>query len=404
MENQNSYEPSQEILDKYASLLVDFALNDGNGINKGDRVFIAVPECARPMLDALRRQVLKSGGHPLIKYIPDNFSREFFELASEEQLTYFPEKLLKGRIEEIDHTIAIDADANPHEMKGISPEKIMKNQESMKPYMQWKDQKENRGEFSWTLAFYGTEAMAKEAGLTLEEYWNEIINACFLDYEDPKAEWRKVMDEIERVRKTLSEMSIRYLHLEAEGTDLWIKLDENRRWVGGSGHNIPSFEVFTSPDWRGTSGKIQFTEPLYVHGNLVKRAFLRFEEGKVIEAKAEEGEEFLRELIKTENADKVGEFSLTDKRVSRITKFMANTLYDENVGGENGNTHIAVGKSYADCYSGDPSKPTEKEWEEMGFNDSSVHTDIVATSDRKVTAKLADGSEKVIYKDGMFLV
>ena len=96
-------------------------------------------------------------------------------------------------------------------------------------------------------------------------------------------------------------------------------------------------------------------------------------------------------MVATENADKVGEFSLTDRRFSRITKFMAETLFDENVGGPFGNTHIALGKSYHDCYAGDPAELTAAEWERLGFNESSVHTDIVSTTDRRVTATLRGG-------------
>jgi aminopeptidase len=98
----------------------------------------------------------------------------------------------------------------------------------------------------------------------------------------------------------------------------------------------------------------------------------------------------------------VGEFSLTDRRFSRITRFMAQTLYDENVGGAFGNTHIALGRAYQDAYTGDPGELSAEQWKELGFNNSSVHTDIVSTTDRLVTAQLRDGGERVIYRDGEF--
>jgi aminopeptidase len=107
-------------------------------------------------------------------------------------------------------------------------------------------------------------------------------------------------------------------------------------------------------------------------------------------------------MIATDGADRVGEFSLTDKRFSRITRFMAQTLYDENVGGPFGNTHIALGRSYQDAYSGDIASVQPEEWERLGFNNSSVHTDIVSTTDRVVTAQLRGGGERVIYRDGEF--
>ncbi len=109
-------------------------------------------------------------------------------------------------------------------------------------------------------------------------------------------------------------------------------------------------------------------------------------------------------MIAAKGADCVGEFSLTDNRLSRIDKFMAETLFDENIGGLHGNTHIALGAAYKDSYPGDPSKLTEEEWENFGYNDSVVHTDIVSTENREVTAILQGGTEKLIYKDGQFVI
>jgi aminopeptidase len=107
-------------------------------------------------------------------------------------------------------------------------------------------------------------------------------------------------------------------------------------------------------------------------------------------------------MIKSKDADKIGEFSLTDGRVSRITKFMAETLFDENMGGKEGNTHIALGSAYEDCFSGDVSKLTKEESKKLGFNDSAVHTDIISTAPRRVMAHLKDGSQKLIYENGQF--
>ncbi len=197
-------------------------------------------------------------------------------------------------------------------------------------------------------------------------------------------------------------LQIERVHVQGEDADLWVTIGEARRWLGGRGRNIPSFELFTSPDWRGTEGWIRFDQPLYRYGNLIKGVRLAFADGRVTEASAEQNEHVLKEMIATEGADRVGEFSLTDKRFSRITRFMANTLYDENVGGPFGNTHIAVGRAYQDAYTGDPAGVSGEEWERLGFNNSSVHTDIVSTADRVVTAYLPGGEERVIYRDGEF--
>lgn len=399
-----SYTPSQEILDKYADVLVNFALNDGNGIKKGDVVFLEVPECAKPLLISLQRTVLKSGGHYITNYIPDETARHFYELAEQHQLEFFPEKYLKAKVDLANHTIAIIAETNKYELKGIDPKKIMTRGKVHKPYYDWKRDKENRKEFTWTLGLYGTQAMANEAGLSLEDYWQEIINACFLDNEKPVEKWREVFVEVERVKDKLNTLSIEKLHVKSENVDLIVGLGKNRLWMGGSGRNIPSFEVFISPDWRLTQGKIKFDQPLYRYGNLVRGAYLEFENGRVVNCSADEGEDVLKEMIATENADKIGEFSLTDVRLSRINKFMAETLFDENYGGNYGNTHIALGSAYKDSFPGDPSKVSEKEWEDMGYNDSAVHTDIVSTEKREVTAYLEGGEQILIYKDGKFLI
>jgi aminopeptidase len=107
-------------------------------------------------------------------------------------------------------------------------------------------------------------------------------------------------------------------------------------------------------------------------------------------------------MIATPGANKIGEYSLTDSRHSRITKFMAETLYDENMGGPQGNTHLALGMSYRDTCHGNIAEMSEDEFKDLGFNDSSVHTDIISTTRRQVVAHLHNGKEVLIYKDGQF--
>jgi aminopeptidase len=174
--------------------------------------------------------------------------------------------------------------------------------------------------------------------------------------------------------------------------------------MGGSGRNIPSFEVFISPDCRYTEGYISFNQPLYRYGNLIKDIYLEFKNGKVVKATAKKGEKILKHMIANTNANMIGEFSLTDGRISKITKFMAETLFDENMGGKYGNTHIALGSAYKDSYPGDPNKVPKSQWAKMGYNESVVHTDIISTEDRTVTAWLPNGKTLVIYKDGKFTV
>lgn len=272
----------------------------------------------------------------------------------------------------------------------------------MKPWMEWRDKKENEGKFTWTIGLYGTEAMAKEADLSLKAYWQQIISTCFLDEENPVKKWQEVYVELENYRTRLNNLLIDKLHVVGADVDLWVTLGKLRQWNGGSGRNIPSFELFTSPDWRGTNGWIKFNQPLYRYGNLITGIELEFKDGVVVKSKATKNQKLLKHMIATEGADKIGEFSMTDRRFSRITKFMAETLYDENIGGPFGNSHLALGKSYHDCYVGNPSKVSKATWAKLGFNDSSVHTDIITTTDRTITAYLKGGEQKVIYKDGEY--
>lgn len=398
------YTPSRKILEKYADVLVNFALNSGKGIKKGEVVILQIPESAKPMLVELQKTVLKAGAHPIIHYIPEGMSREFYNLANKEQIGYFPAKYLKGRIEEVDHAIMLIADTDKHELEGIDPKMIMDKSKAFRPYMEWRNDKENAGKFTWVVGLYGTKAGADEVKMAEKEYWQEIIKACYLNDKNPVKTWQKITGEVERVKRKLDALKIEKVRIESKNTDLTITLGKNRKWMGGGGRNIPSFEVFISPDCRYTEGCISFNQPLYRYGNLIKDIYLEFKNGRVVKATAKKGEKVLKHMIENNGADMIGEFSLTDGRVSKITKFMAETLFDENVGGKYGNTHIALGSAYKDSYPGNPSKIKKEQWEKMGYNESVVHTDIVSTEDRTVTAWLPSGKKVVIYKDGRFTV
>lgn len=404
-----SYTPSQQILDRYADVLVNFALGGGRGVKKGEVVYIVAEENHKPLLFALNRAITKAGAHRIINYKPaeigdQRLTRDFLDLASDEQLSFYADKYFSGIADQIDHYIGVFGDADPHVLKDADPKKLMQLRKTGKPFHDLLDQKEHAGKFTWTVGLYGTPEMAKEAGLSLEEYWEQIIRACYLEDTDPVATWRTVDAQVSEYRDRLNALSIEKLHVVGEDADLHIKLGEKRQWKGGGGANIPSFEVFTSPDWRGTEGWIRFNQPLYALGNRIEGIELRFKKGVVVEATATSNEKFLKEMIATEGADKIGEFSLTDSRLSKITKFMANTLFDENIGGKYGNTHIALGVAYKDCYDGNPNDVSKEEWERLGYNDSSVHEDLISTIDRTVTATLKDGRELVIYKDGQFQI
>ncbi len=397
------YQPPKEILRKYAQVLVNFALGGGKGIKKGDVVYLHFEESAKPLALEIFRTILISGGHPLIRISSEDFQKIFFETAKDNQLEFVPKKFIEAIIETIDHRIGILSSKDPLFLKNIDPEKIVKANKERGLFLKLMLAKEDQGKLTWTLALYGTPKMAQEARLSLKEYWNQIIKACFLNERDPLQKWKETFKNIENLKKKLNALKIRKIRIVSQNTDLYLDLGEKRKFVGGSGRNIPSFEVFTSPDWRGTEGKVYFDFPLYRYGNIIKGIYLEFREGKVIKVKADKNQKLIEKIISQKNADKIGEFSLTDKRLSRIDKFMANTLYDENFGGNFGNMHLALGNSYHDTYDGDPRKLKDKDWEKLGFNSSSEHCDIIQTQDRKVYA-VWDNQEKLIYEKGIFLI
>lgn len=398
------YTPPQDIIDKYANVLVNFALNGGKGVKKDEVVQCVVPDVAKPLALALQNTLLKAGAQPMIRLIPSGFDRDFYSLASNQQISFFPKKFLKARANLLDHQISILAETDPTELTSIDPRKIMLTRSSQKPYRDWLMAKENSGTFTWTVALWGMPAKAKEVGLSIEAYWQQIIKACFLDEVDPVAKWQEIFAAQQQIKTKLNAMRIEQVLVKGEDVDLRIKIGANRVWQGGGGFNIPSFEIFTSPDWRGIDGWIRFNEPLYRYGNIIKDIYLRVERGLIIEAKARIGDKFLQAMLETKNANKFGEFSMTDKRMSRITHPMAETLFDENIGGQFGNSHLAIGMSFKSCYRGDPQSVKAKEWRQMGFNDSAEHTDMMTTTDRQVTAVLADGKKVLIYQDGQFVI
>jgi aminopeptidase len=398
------------LLKKYAQVMVHYALNNGKGINKGDTVFLVGQECAKDLFLAITGEIYASGGNLITNYQPDNLketsiARMLLQNGTDEQISYFAKSYWQGIVDAADHICFIISDPDIHYLEDIPASRISMMNSARAPYMKMREQKEQAGKLSWSLCLYGTPSMATEAGLSLEEYWEQIIEACYLREEDPVAKWKSVQQEIEDIKNKLDALHIERLHIKGSDVDLHVQIGPNRKWLSGGGKNIPSFEIFTSPDWRGTSGIIRFNQPLYYSGKRITEVSLTFENGVVVNSSATENEDALKEMIAQENADKVGEFSLTDRRHSRITRFMATTLYDENMGGEYGNTHIALGNAYKDTFTGDMSQVTDEQWAEMGYNSCpKVHTDIISTTNRTVTATLANGDQLIIYKDGQFLL
>ena len=281
----------------------------------------------------------------------------------------------------------------------------MRKTKARKRFRDLRDKKERDWKFSRVGCLYGTEAMAREAWLSLEEYRNQIIDACFLNEPDPVQKWKEVNWEICRVRDRLNELKLEYVHVTGPDEDLKLKIWADRLWAAGWWCNIPSFEVFTSPDCRDVNGRMKCNQPLYRYWSLVEWIRLEFKNWKLISAHADKNDDILQEMIKIEWMDHLWEFSLTDARVSRITHFMAETLFDENVWWEYGNTHVALWTGFDECFDGDQAKLEDKEFKKsIWLNYSAEHVDVISTAKRKVTWTLSNGEEILIYEDGKFVI
>lgn len=391
-------------LDRYAEILLwGLKIARHGRRKKSDIVLVRYDLAALPLAERVYEKLLDSGRHPVQRVMQTTtMERRFFELANNRQLTFVAPGE-KEFCENLNGSIVLLAPESITHLSHIDPATIGRSLKARKPLRDILDRREETGDFSWTLAMYPTPALAEHAGMPLSEYADQVVRACFINRKDPVKQWESIYRKALSVKKWLNSLSIKTLHVESAGIDLEITPGDQRRWIGISGHNIPSFEIFISPDWRGTRGVYVADQPTYRSGNRVTGIRLEFDKGRVISADAEQGAEFLRKQLRVDaGADKVGEFSLTDRRFSKIDRFMANTLYDENFGGTQGNCHIALGSSYSDTYAGDPKNLTKSAKKKLGFNDSALHWDIVNTEKKCVTARLADGSRTVIYENGCF--
>ena len=304
----------------------------------------------------------------------------------------------------MDHQVTLLADSDLHALDKVEPSKIMRRGAAMRPLLDWRGEKENAGRFTWTLGLYGTPAMAAEAGMGLEEYWEQIVHACFLDSEDPIARWREVGEQVSRSREWLDSLRIERLHIEGEEVDLRVSLGDQRRWLGGRGRNIPSFEIFTSPDWRGTEGWIRCNQPLYRYGNLVDRHPARVQ-GRSRRRGQRRGERAGPDRDGRDRGRRPDRRVLADRPADLADHALhgADALRRERRRPVRQHAHRARALLSGRLRRRPERGPGER-WAELGFNDSTVHTDVVSTADRVVTATLAGGEERVIYRDGEFQI
>ena len=391
-------------LERYADVLIWALRTARTGrLQKNDVVAIRYHQPAIGLAEILFSKLLQMGIHPVPRSLPTPvMEKHFFEIANQRQLTFTPPGDKKLH-QNLNGSIFLYAPESITHLSAVDPGKIGKAAVAQKHLRDILNRRDERGAFSWTLCMFPTRALARHARLSMKEYTRQIVNACFLNRREPVAEWQHIYKKINAIKKWLNCLKVTHFHIESDTIDLEVAPGEKRKWLGLSGHNIPSFEVFLSPDWRSTRGTYYADQPSYRSGNYVRGVRLEFARGSVSRVQAQKGENFIKQQLKMDaGAGRIGEFSLTDKRFSRISTFMANTLFDENHGGRYGNCHVALGSSYTDSYSGKTAALTSEMKKKLGFNDSALHWDLVNTEKKRVTAHLESGRKVVIYENGRF--
>jgi aminopeptidase len=389
--------------------------NRGGKYEKGAVIHVPHDLPAMPLAKVLQEQILKRGWNPVLTANPTpEIDLSFYNNAMNEDQLKFLRPGLKEFFKGLSGSIKLYAPTSLFHLNSVEPDMIKTRGQAFGVFQEMIRKKEDKGEFSWTLCFLGTQAQAQEAKVSLKKYDEQIIKACYLDYGAPTKMWKQIDRDIQKVAKRLNKLkefgekdSKILVRSETDKTYLWLDVGKERQWVGLTGRNIPSFEVYVSPDWRNARGVFYANQPAYKNGQCVKEAFFRFSKGEVVETTAKQGLKALNAQMEIdEGAKRIGEFSLTDKRLSRIDRFMASTLYDENYGGKYGNCHIALGSSYSNTYTGDAKKFTAAKKKALGFNISKLHWDFI-NSEKKIVSvvnKRPGGKikEKVIYENGRF--
>ncbi|MGB3634486.1 MAG: aminopeptidase [Rubrobacteraceae bacterium] len=357
-----------ERLDRLARVLVDYSIEVG----EGDQVLLSGGSAAEPLIKALYTRLLQTGATPIPLVGLPGMQELFFEHAGEHHYEQTP-PITRAIYEQADAFISIMAPTNTRALANVDPSKqqaLGKRDQQLREIVMRKER--------WILTLFPTEALAQESDMGLEEYEDFVFSAMALDKEDPARFWQQKSDEQAKLKERLEQA--REIRLSGPETDLTLSV-EGRTFINSAGkRNMPCGEVFTGPVEDSANGTVYFGVPSAVAGREVSGVRFRFEDGKVVEATAEKGEDYLLSMLDAdEGARYLGELGIgTNYGIPRPTK---NILFDEKLGGT---VHLAVGKSYE---------------ETGGKNDSSVHWDLIC--DLHEGEIHADG--ELIQRNGEFI-
>ena len=361
-------------LTKLAHLLVTYSIE----VKEKEKITISGSTSSEPLLREIFQQVLQAGGHPSLRMNIEDQDYLLYKHARDFQIEHTdPFRLYEA--ENMDATIAIFPDQNPHALTSIEAEKKKKRLLAQKPITETIFGRWGAGKLRWVGTACPSSALAQEAHMSFNEYAEFVFSSMHLNEDDPIAYWRNFSTNQQKICDRLN--GVKQMRYVGKDTDLSFRC-EGRTWINCDGkNNFPDGEVFTGPVEDSVEGTIRFTYPGIYQGEEVEDIFLRFERGKVVEARAAKGEPLLRKLLETdEGSCYVGEIAIgTNKNITRFTK---NMLFDEKIGHT---VHLAIGR-------GIPISGSK--------NMSALHWDMLKD--------MSDGGEiyaddKLIYKNGEFL-
>lgn len=367
---------NKSVWDKYAEVLVDYSVD----VQKGDLVEIRAESIyAKDLVRAVYKRVLERGGNPLVRTGLGDMAELFIKYASDEQLDYI-DPITKLEYETVDKFISIGSPLNTKSMAHADLNKLSRRGKATKALSEMLMKRSAEGTAKWVIADVPTHALAQEAKMSLDEYTEFLFKSCYLDLDDPVAKLKELDEKQTKWAEYLNK--VKKLRITGDRTDITFNV-EGRKWISCSGlNNYPDGEVFTSPVEDGINGEIYFDYPQNYRGNEAQGVHLWIENGKVVKARAEKGEEFLHAMLDMDEGSRgIGEIAVgTNDMIQEIT---GNILFDEKIGGA---IHMAVGASYP---------------ETGGKNVSGLHWDLI--KNMKNGGKIF-ADDVLIYENGKFLI
>ena len=339
-------------IDKLASVLVNYSAR----VERGNLVRISGSHVALPLIESLVEHVVKAGAFPLVRMNADTNVETILRFATDEQLD-FVDPVSKFEVETIDRHIGLWADENTRSLTNVNPKRLARQQAARKRVLETFMNRAAAGTLHWTGTQFPTQGSAQDAEMSLREYENFVFAAGLLHEPDPVAAWKRISEKQQRLADHLNGKSD-YRVVAANGTD--IRMDVGHRtWINCDGHeNFPDGEVFTGPVLDSVNGVVNFSFPAVHLGREVEGVSLTFRDGKVVDARASKGEDFLIAMLDTDpGARYLGECAIGTN--FGITRYTRNTLFDEKIGGT---VHFAVGAGYP---------------ETGNTNESGLHWDMV---------------------------